>query len=122
MTINTVNRITSTIRKHIAADNSLTGRGVGVGVDEAAEFGIVVAGLEVIEPGVSISPCPMGPFLRPFRRAFSAPQMGGKFIKFSTHQGHNRLLDLKITGFMRLFATEDSQLPILEFIRCLSLN
>ena len=35
------------------ADNALAGGGVGVGVDEAAELGVVVAGLEVIELGVS---------------------------------------------------------------------
>ena len=34
------------------ADNTLAGGGVGVGVYEAAELGIVVAGLEVIELGV----------------------------------------------------------------------
>jgi hypothetical protein len=62
MTINTVNRITSTIRKHIAAEDSLAGGGVGVSVDEAAELGIVVAGLEVIEPGVSNRKCAIGPF------------------------------------------------------------
>ena len=36
--------------------------GVGVGVYEAAEFGIVVAGLEVIELGVSTFKCPIRPF------------------------------------------------------------
>jgi len=35
------------------ADDALAGGGVGVGVEEAAELGIVVAGLEVIEPGVA---------------------------------------------------------------------
>ena len=70
------------------ADDTLAGGGVGVSVDEAAEFGIVVAGLEVIEPGVSTVKCAIGPFLRPFGQAFSAPQMGGKFAKFSTHQRH----------------------------------
>ena len=40
----------------------MAGGGVGVGVDEAAEFGIVVAGLEVIEPGVSTLKCPIRPF------------------------------------------------------------
>ena len=46
------------------ADNTLAGGGVGVGVYEAAELGIVVAGLEIIELGVSNSPCPIGPFIR----------------------------------------------------------
>ena len=44
--------IVATIRKHITAEETLPGGGVGVGVQEAAEFRIVVAGLEVIEPGV----------------------------------------------------------------------
>ena len=34
------------------ADNSLTGEGVEVGVYEAAGGGIVVAGQEIIEPGI----------------------------------------------------------------------
>ena len=58
------------IGKHIATDDSLAGGGVGVGVDEAAQLGIVVAGLEVIELGVSTLKCPIQPFLglsgRPF--------------------------------------------------------
>ena len=62
MTINTVNRITSTIRKHVSAEDALAGGGVGVGVQEAAEFRIVVAGLEVIEPGVSWVKCLIRPF------------------------------------------------------------
>ena len=56
------NRVIQAIRKHIATDNALSGGGVGVGVYEAAELGIVVAGLEIIEPGVSNSPCPIRPF------------------------------------------------------------
>ena len=36
------------------ADNYLVGGGVGVGIQEAAELGVVVAGLEVIELGVRI--------------------------------------------------------------------
>ena len=44
------------------ADNTLAGGGVGVGVYEAAELGIVVAGLEVIEPGVSNRKCAIRPF------------------------------------------------------------
>ena len=74
------------------ADNTLAGGGVGVGVYEAAELGIVVAGLEIIELGVSTFKCPIQPFLSPFREAFLAPQMGGNFIEFSTHQGHNKYL------------------------------
>ena len=50
------------IRKHVGADNALAGGGVGVGIYEAAQLGIVVAGLEVIEPGVSTFKCPRRPF------------------------------------------------------------
>ena len=32
----------------------MAGGGVGIGVDEAAELGVVVAGLEVIEPGIDV--------------------------------------------------------------------
>ena len=61
-----IDRIIKAICEHIAADNSLAGGGVGVGADKAGELGIVVAGLEIIEPGVSTFKCPNGPFLRPF--------------------------------------------------------
>ena len=44
-------RIIETICKHIVPKDALTGGGVGVGVDEAADCGVVIAGLEVIEPG-----------------------------------------------------------------------
>ena len=33
------------------AEDTLTGGGVGVGVDESADGGVVITGLEVIEPG-----------------------------------------------------------------------
>ena len=38
-----------TIREHIAAEEALTGGGEAVGVDEAAEVGVVVTALQVIE-------------------------------------------------------------------------
>ena len=40
----------------------MAGGGVGVGVYEAAELGVVVAGLEIIELGVSPLKCPIQPF------------------------------------------------------------
>ena len=83
-----IGRIIIAIREHIASEDAQVGGGVGVGVDKAAELGVVVAGLEVIEPGGSNRKCAKRPFKRPFRQAFSAPQMGGKFFDFSTHQGH----------------------------------
>ena len=39
------------VGEHIAAEEALAGGGIGVGVDESADGGVVVAGLEVIEPG-----------------------------------------------------------------------
>ena len=36
------------------AEDALTGGGVGVGVDESADGGIVVAGLEVVESGLLV--------------------------------------------------------------------
>ena len=36
------------------ADNSLTGGGVGVGVDESTNGGIVITGLQIIEPGIVV--------------------------------------------------------------------
>ena len=47
-----INRIIQTIREHIIAEEALAGGGVGVGVYEAAGGGVVVAGLEIIEPGI----------------------------------------------------------------------
>lgn len=43
-----------TIGKHIMADNSLAGRCQCVRVYEAAGSGIVVAGQEIIEPGIVV--------------------------------------------------------------------
>ena len=42
-------RIIAAVGKHIVAQDALAGGGVGVGVYEASEVCIVVAGLEVIE-------------------------------------------------------------------------
>ena len=36
------------------ADNSLTGGGVGVGVYESADGGVVIAGLEIVEAGLLV--------------------------------------------------------------------
>jgi hypothetical protein len=38
-------RIIKTIGEHIMAEDALAGGGVGVGVDEAADCGVVIAGL-----------------------------------------------------------------------------
>ena len=36
------------------ADNALSGGGIGIGVDESTNSWIVISGLEIIEPGLSI--------------------------------------------------------------------
>ena len=46
-----VHWIVQTIGEHIIAQNALAGGCEGIGIDEAAEFGIVIAVLEVIEFG-----------------------------------------------------------------------
>ena len=52
--INHSNRIIQTIRPHIAAEDALTGGHIYVGRDEAADFGVVVAGGEIVEAGFGI--------------------------------------------------------------------
>ena len=42
------------VRKHIVTQNTLTGGNKGIGVEESAEFGIIVPGLQVIEAAVSV--------------------------------------------------------------------
>ena len=42
-------RIIPAVRKHIVPEEALTGAGVAVGVEEAANGGVVVSGLQVIE-------------------------------------------------------------------------
>jgi uncharacterized protein (DUF849 family) len=37
------------IGKHVIAQDALAGGGVGVGIDEPAQFGIIITGLEVVE-------------------------------------------------------------------------
>ena len=34
--------------------HALAGGGIGVGVDESADAGIVIPGLEIVEPGLSV--------------------------------------------------------------------
>ena len=52
--VSTVDRIIQAIGKHVIAKYALAGGGVGVGVDESAQFGIVITGLEVVERGLSV--------------------------------------------------------------------
>ena len=34
--------------------DALAGGGVGIGIDESAQFGIIIPGLEIVEPGLSV--------------------------------------------------------------------
>ena len=47
-------RIVQTIGKHVIAQDTLAGGGVSIGIDESAQFGIVITGLEVVEGGFSV--------------------------------------------------------------------
>ena len=49
--INRINRIIQAIGEHVVAKNTLAGGGVGVGVEEAADCGVVISALQIIEPG-----------------------------------------------------------------------
>ena len=49
-----IGRIIIAIREHITAEDALAGGGIGVGVEEAAQLGVVVAGLEVVQTGIGI--------------------------------------------------------------------
>jgi hypothetical protein len=52
--IDSGNRIIATVGKHIIAQDALAGRNECVGIDESAQFGIVIAGLEIVERGFSV--------------------------------------------------------------------
>ena len=52
--IRVVNWIIQAIGKHIVAEDALASTGVGVGIDESAQFWIVISTLEIIEAGFSI--------------------------------------------------------------------
>ena len=43
------NRIVVTISKHVISQEALAGAGVTVGVEESAQFRVVISGLQVIE-------------------------------------------------------------------------
>lgn len=47
-------RIIPTIGKPIITEDTLAGAGVGIGIDESAQFGIVITGLEVVERGFGV--------------------------------------------------------------------
>ena len=47
-------RIIQAIGKHVITQNTLSGAGVGIRIDESAQFGIVIARLEIVERGLSV--------------------------------------------------------------------
>ena len=40
--------------KHVVTQDTLAGAGVGVGINEPAQFGIVITGLEIVERGLDM--------------------------------------------------------------------
>ena len=66
--IGIVARIVKTIAKHITAEDTLAGGGVGVCVDESTDGRIVISGLEIIEPGLYFLAGAKKPFLPTFQR------------------------------------------------------
>ena len=44
-------RVVAAICKHVKAEGALAGGGVGVGVDEAAGGGVIITGLQIVQPG-----------------------------------------------------------------------
>ena len=55
------------------ADKALAGRGKGIGIDETAGAGVVIAGLEIITPGLIGIDVAMRAFFGSFQVAFLAP-------------------------------------------------
>ena len=54
VSIYAADRIIPAIGKHIVAEEALAGGNEDVGIDESADFGIVITGLEVIESSLSV--------------------------------------------------------------------
>ena len=52
--INHICRIVIAIGKHIVAEDALTGGGEGICIEESAQLGIVITGLEVVERGLGV--------------------------------------------------------------------
>ena len=80
--------VVSTIGKHVIAEQALAGGGEGVGVEEATGFGVIVAGLEVVEAGLNVedvAAVAQGIMLRvagfsPFR-LFEPPPLQGRLFR-----------------------------------------
>ena len=58
-----IDRIIPTVGKHVVSEETLAGGNEGVCIDESAPLGVIVAGLEVIQPGVYGTLLATGPFL-----------------------------------------------------------
>ena len=52
--INSANRIIAAVGKHVITEDALTCGNEGVGVDETADCGVVITGLQVIEAGIGV--------------------------------------------------------------------
>jgi hypothetical protein len=46
------NWIIAAVGKHVIAQHALAGGYEGIGVEEAAQFGIIIAALQIIEPAI----------------------------------------------------------------------
>ena len=67
-----INRIISTIGKHIVAGNALTSRNKAVGIDKPTPSRIIVAAIEVIQPRLGIVD------IAPVTQGIHSSQGGGK--------------------------------------------
>ena len=47
-----IDRVIAAICEHVIAEDALAGGDEGVGVDEAADLGVVITALQIIEPGI----------------------------------------------------------------------
>ena len=52
--VNTINWAVQTIGKHVIAQNALAGGGVGVGIEESTNGGVIIPGLQIIQAQFSI--------------------------------------------------------------------
>ena len=50
--ISSANRIIAAVGEHVIAQDTLAGGDEGIGVDKSAVCGIVITGLQIIEPGI----------------------------------------------------------------------
>ena len=87
--IGIVARIVKTIAKHITAEDTLAGGGVGVCVDESTDGRIVISGLEIIEPGLYFLSRAKSLFLTTFPAVFSQANPLLNYTKNYAKSQHN---------------------------------